>query len=299
MTPQDTVRPTNPRMKALIGSPLKVLDHGFVRVVDYMGTDASVVQAARVSYGEGTKTPSDDRSLIRYLMRHQHSTPFEMCEIKLHVKLPIFVARQWVRHRTASINEVSARYSVLSKEFYIPRLENITEQSSSNKQGRGEQLDEYDAREVRLVLGDHNENTYGLYEQLLSDDQDKGYGLARETARMVLPTNIYTEWYWKTNLHNLFHFLKLRSDPHAQFEIRCYAQAIADIVRNWVPDSYEAFQDYRQNAVTFSAQEWTVLRDLIPIGLRDKLFEDELGVEYGLSAREAREFIQKLRESAA
>ena len=183
----------------------KILDHGFIRVIDYMGNDASIVQAARVSYGEGTKKSRDDKSLIFYLMRHWHSTPFEMCEVKFHVKLPVFVARQWIRHRTANVNEYSARYSILDKEFYIPKFENLASQSSSNNQGRGEILDEEEASRVIQILKNDSLRNYENYEEMLSQDNKKG--LARELARMNLPANIYTQWYWKTDLHNLFNFI--------------------------------------------------------------------------------------------
>lgn len=278
-------------LETILHEPIPVLDHGFVRVVDYMGNDEAIVQAARVSYGTGTKAVQNDRGLIRYLMRHWHSTPFEMCEIKLHVKLPVFVARQWIRHRTANVNEYSARYSILDREFYIPTGDQIARQSQVNNQGRGEPIDPIEAQEVRVAFADHSDASYNLYEQLLAEDPDEGYGIARETARMVLPTNIYTQWYWKVDLHNLFHFLRLRADPHAQLEIRAYADAICRIVKAWVPLAYEAFEDYRLNAVTFSAQEMKALLDMIPPNAMREA--DEL-IQYGLSAREARELLQKL-----
>jgi thymidylate synthase (FAD) len=209
-----------------------VLDHGFVRVVDYMGDDAAIVQAARVSYGQGTKHARDDSGLIRYLMRHWHSTPFEMCEIKLHVKLPVFVARQWIRHRTANVNEYSARYSILDREFYIPAPDALAAQSS-----------------------------YDHYEAMLS--QDGQLGLARELARMNLPMNIYTQWYWKVDLHNLMHFLRLRADAHAQYEIRVYADAICELVKAWVPATFKAFEDYRLNAAQFSGPGMACLRRML------------------------------------
>jgi thymidylate synthase (FAD) len=229
-----------------------VLDHGFVRVIDYMGNDSAIVQAARVSYGSGTKKTQDDASLIRYLMRHWHSTPFEMCEIKLHVKLPVFVARQWIRHRTANINEYSARYSILDKEFYIPEAVNLASQSKVNNQGRGDTLKADEAKKVLDVLKLDSERSYDNYEKLLSSEGKPG--LARELARMNLPTNIYTQWYWKTNLHNLFNFLRLRADNHAQYEIRVYAELICELVKAWVPEAYKAFDDYRLNSVNLSRQ---------------------------------------------
>ncbi len=254
-----TLRATVPALEAMLFTALPVLDHGFVRVVDYMGDDAAVVQAARVSYGRGTRRALEDEGLIRYLMRHHHSTPFEMCEIKFHVKLPIFVARQWIRHRTANVNEYSARYSILDKDYYIPEPGQLAAQSSSNRQGRGEVLDSQTATRVLALLREDAEQTYGHYEEMLSEET----GLARELARMNLTLNTYTQWYWKTDLHNLFHFLRLRADSHAQYEIRVYAEAMMETVKAWVPLSYNAFCDYRLGAVTFSAKMMAVLRKLL------------------------------------
>ncbi len=254
-----TLRATVPALEAMLFTALPVLDHGFVRVVDYMGDDAAVVQAARVSYGRGTRRALEDEGLIRYLMRHHHSTPFEMCEIKFHVKLPIFVARQWIRHRTANVNEYSARYSILDKDYYIPEPGQLAAQSSSNRQGRGEVLDSQTATRVLALLREDAEQTYGHYEEMLSEET----GLARELARMNLTLNTYTQWYWKTDLHNLFHFLRLRADSHAQYEIRVYAEAMMETVKAWVPLSYNAFCDYRLGAVTFSAKMMAVLRRLL------------------------------------
>jgi thymidylate synthase (FAD) len=255
-----TRRPTVPALEEKIFTAMPVLDHGFVRVVDYMGDDAAVVQAARVSYGRGTRKTSEDEGLIRYLMRHYHSTPFEMCEIKYHVKLPIFVARQWIRHRTANVNEYSARYSILDKEFYIPAPEHLAAQSADNRQGRGAVLEGEDAARVLAMLRQDAEQTYAHYEEMLDED---GPGLARELARMNLTLNTYTQWYWKTDLHNLFHFLRLRADSHAQYEIRVYAEAMLETVKAWVPLSYAAFADYRLGAVTFSAKMLEVLRRML------------------------------------
>jgi len=221
----------------------KVLDKGFVRVVDVMGTDSSIVQAARISYGSGVKTPEQDRALIRYLMRNRHTSPFEMCEIKFHLKMPFIIGKQCIRHRTANINEYSGRYSEMIKEFYIPSLENIGVQSSSHKQGRGEALETEKAKEIQDLFQKHCQETYELYENLLQK------GLAKELARMVLPTNIYTEFYWKIDLHNLFHFLNVRLHPGAQFEMQEYARVIAEIVKEYFPVSFEAFLDYRKNSV--------------------------------------------------
>jgi thymidylate synthase (FAD) len=255
-----TRRPTVPALEEMLFTAIPLLDHGFVRVVDYMGDDAAVVQAARVSYGRGTRKTSEDEGLIRYLMRHYHSTPFEMCEIKYHVKLPIFVARQWIRHRTANVNEYSARYSILDKEFYIPAPEHLAAQSADNRQGRGAVLEGEDAARVLAMLRQDAEQTYAHYEEMLDED---GPGLARELARMNLTLNTYTQWYWKTDLHNLFHFLRLRADSHAQYEIRVYAEAMLETVKAWVPLSYAAFADYRLRAVTFSAKMLEVLRRML------------------------------------
>ena len=260
-----TRRATVPTLEAMLFSAIPVLDHGFVRVVDYMGDDAAVVQAARVSYGRGTRKVSEDEGLIRYLMRHRHSTPFEMCEIKLHVKLPIFVARQWIRHRTANVNEYSARYSVMDREFYIPSPANLAAQSASNRQGRGDLLEGDEASEVLAMLRADAERNYNHYERMLNEGgaDPSRRGLARELARMNLTLNTYTQWYWKTDLHNLFHFLSLRADPHAQYEIRAYADAILDVTRAWVPASCRAFEDYRMGAATFSATMLTALRRML------------------------------------
>ena len=257
-TPRQTLRAVSEGMEAHLYRAHPVLDHGFIRVVDYMGDDAAVVQAARVSYGAGTKHVQNDEGLIRYLMRHWHSTPFEMCEIKLHVKLPVFVARQWIRHRTANVNEYSARYSILDREFYIPAPEHLAAQSVVNNQGRGEVLTGAESARVLELLKSDANTAYDHYEAMLS--QDGQQGLARELARMNLPANIYTQWYWKVDLHNLFHFLRLRADPHAQYEIRVYAEAIAACVKDWVPLAYAAFEDYRMGGVNMSAKAVAVLK---------------------------------------
>jgi thymidylate synthase (FAD) len=255
-----TLRATVPALEDMLFKALPVLDHGFVRVVDYMGDDAAVVQAARVSYGRGTRKTTEDEGLIRYLMRHHHSTPFEMCEIKYHVKLPIFVARQWIRHRTANVNEYSARYSIMDKDYYLPDPAQLATQSANNHQGRGEILDAATATKVLDLLRDDAEQTYGHYEEMLDES---GIGLARELARMNLTLNTYTQWYWKTDLHNLFNFLRLRADAHAQYEIRVYADAMMETAKAWVPASYAAFCDYRLGAVTFSAKMLEVLKKLL------------------------------------
>ena len=253
-----TKRPTVRALEEILYAAHHVLDHGFIRVVDYMGDDTSVVQAARVSYGRGTKQVSDDRNLIRYLLRHHHTTPFEMAEIKLHVKLPIFVARQWIRHRTASVNEYSARYSILDKEFYVPDRSNLASQSSTNRQGREGVLEPHEADRVLGILTRDAENAYADYLDMLNVDgndnvlsEDRS-GLARELARMNLSLNFYTQWYWKIDLHNFMNFLRLRADPHAQFEIRAYADTLLEIFRAWCPLSYEAFLEYKLHAAVLS-----------------------------------------------
>jgi thymidylate synthase (FAD) len=261
-----TQRPTVPALEAMLFRPYPVLDHGFIRVIDYMGDDSAIVQAARVSYGRGTKRVQEDVGLIRYLMRHRHTTPFEMCEIKFHVKLPIFVARQWIRHRTASVNEYSARYSILDKEFYIPAPEHLAAQSTSNRQGRGTVLQGQEAAQALAILREDAERTYANYAQMLNegDHADPNrQGLARELARMNLTLNTYTQWYWKTNLHNLFHFLSLRADSHAQYEIRVYADVMMQMTEAWVPAAAAAFRDYRLGAVTLSAQMVQVLQRML------------------------------------
>ena len=250
-TATPTLRAVSEGMEAHLYTPKPVLDHGFIRVIDYMGDDSAIVQGARVSYGAGTKHVQNDEGLIRYLMRHWHSTPFEMCEIKLHVKLPVFVARQWIRHRTANVNEYSARYSILDREFYIPAPDALAAQSTVNNQGRGETLQGAEAERVLELLKSDASRCYDNYEAMLS--QDGQAGLARELARMNLPANIYTQWYWKVDLHNLFHFLRLRADIHAQYEIRVYADAICKIVADWVPAAYGAFEDYRLGGANLSA----------------------------------------------
>ncbi|MFC3615681.1 FAD-dependent thymidylate synthase [Lutimaribacter marinistellae] len=276
-----TRRVVAPGMEAHLYTAHPVLDHGFVRVIDYMGDDAAICQAARVSYGKGTKSVQNDEGLIRYLMRHWHSTPFEMCEIKLHVKLPVFVARQWIRHRTANVNEYSARYSILDREFYIPAPENLAAQSEVNNQGRGAALEGEEAARVLEYLKADSARAYDHYEEMIG--QDGQQGLARELARMNLPANIYTQWYWKVDLHNLFHFLRLRADAHAQYEIRVYADALCKVVADWVPFAYRAFEDYRLGAVTLSAQMLACLRRM----LAGEAVTQE---NSGLTAREWREF---------
>jgi thymidylate synthase (FAD) len=264
-----TRRISAPALEEILFEPLPVLDHGFVRVVDYMGNDAAVVQAARVSYGRGTRPVNEDQGLINYLMRHRHTTPFEMCEIKYHVKLPIFVARQWIRHRTANVNEYSARYSILDNEFYVPAPEHLAAQTSTNRQGRGDLLEGPEAQHVLGLLRDDAERAYAGYSKLLNQDAvgrtiDKNRaGLARELARLNLTLGFYTQWYWKTDLHNLMHFLSLRADPHAQYEIRAYAEVMLDTLKRWVPMTYAAFLEYRMNAETISATGLAVIRRML------------------------------------
>jgi thymidylate synthase (FAD) len=266
---ETTRRATVPALEEILYTRLPVLDRGFVRVVDYMGDDGAVVQAARVSYGRGTRKVSEDRGLIHYLMRHRHSTPFEMCEIKFHVKLPIFVARQWIRHRTANVNEYSARYSIMDNEFYIPAPAQLAAQSASNRQGRGDVLEGDEAARVLDLLRDDSRRQYDHYADMVNEN-DAGEaidparrGLARELARMSLTLNFYTQWYWKIDLHNLMHFLSLRADPHAQHEIRVYAEAMLDVMRRWVPLCHDAFVQHRLHAITLSAGALAVVKRLL------------------------------------
>ncbi len=288
-----TRRAAAPDLEALLYQPLPVLDHGFVRVIDYMGNDEAVVQAARVSYGRGTRQVNEDAGLIRYLMRHRHSTPFEMCEIKLHVKLPIFVARQWIRHRTANVNEYSARYSVLDREFYLPAVEHLGAQAASNRQGRSEALAPAEAARVLDLLRCDAETAYAHYEDMLNMREDgsivdpERIGLARELARINLSLNYYTQWYWKIDLHNLLHFLSLRADPHAQYEIRAYAEVMLDVVSRWVPLVFAAFREYRLGGVQLSATGLVVTRRL----LAGEVVTQETS---GLSGREWRDLMAAL-----
>ena len=324
----ETRRATVPALESILYERFDVLDHGFVRVIDYMGDDSAIVQAARVSYGAGTRRLREDRALIRYLLRHRHTTPFEMCELKLHIKAPIFVARQWLRHRTASVNEYSARYSRLDREFYVPdaaHLQSVHEeqigrqratssgmddlfaavdapderralaaQSGSNKQGRDDALSDAEARQALSRLDWISTRAYGVYKNLLNED-DSGEpkdperaGLARELARAALPVNYYTQFYWKIDLHNLLHFLSLRADDHAQYEIRAYAEAILDkIVMRWVPATYEAFRDYGMDAASLSKGGLDVVKRM----LAGEAVAQE---NSGLSKREWRELMAVL-----
>ena len=288
-----TRRATVPALEEMLYQPLSVLDHGFIRVVDYMGDDAAIVQAARVSYGRGTRRTSEDQGLINYLMRHRHTTPFEMCEIKYHVKLPIFVARQWIRHRTANVNEYSARYSILDNEFYVPALEHLAAQARTNRQGREQLLEGATAQRVLDLLRRDAERVYAGYAELLNEDASGAPidpaqpGLARELARINLSLGFYTQWYWKTDLHNLMHFLALRADPHAQFEIRAYAEVMLGTLARWVPMTHAAFLEYRMNAALISATGLGVLRRLLA-------GESVAPEASGLSAREWRELMALL-----
>ena len=288
-----TLRPTVPALEEILFQPIPLLDHGFIRIIDYMGDDNAVVQAARVSYGRGTKKVSEDRGLINYLMRHWHTTPFEMAEIKVHVKLPIFVARQWIRHRTASINEYSARYSVLDREFYLPHEDQLKAQATSNRQGRGDGLDPAEAARVLDLLRGDSERTYENYAWMLNEAPDGSRvdperdGLARELARINLTLATYTQWYWKTNLHNLMNFLRLRADVHAQYEIRVYADALVDVMARWVPLSHEAFLEHRLGAETLSRTALEAVKRMVAGEKVD-------AGSSGLSAREWRELATML-----
>ncbi|OJX68093.1 FAD-dependent thymidylate synthase [Magnetospirillum sp. 64-120] len=286
-----TFRPVAEGMEAHVNVYHPVLDHGFIAVKDYMGDDLSILQMARMSYGKGTKGLSDDRALLRYLMRHQHTSPFEGCVIKLHVKLPIFVMRQWVRHRTASLNEYSARYSILPDEFYMPAPELLAVQSKDNKQGRGDALSAEQSAEVLRILREDAERNFATYHKLLNADEDGNAidegaeGIARELARIGLPLSTYTQMYWQTNLHNLMHFLRLRADPHAQYEIRVFAEKMLDVMNDWVPVTTEAFRDYQLEAGRVSRMEIALLRDLL--AGKATLADAE---RYGMTKREIREF---------
>jgi thymidylate synthase (FAD) len=286
-----TKRVTSPELEKVLYEAIPVLDHGFIRIIDYMGDDSSIVQSARVSYGKGTKKVSTDEGLIRYLMRHWHSTPFEMCEIKYHVKLPIFIARQWIRHRTANVNEYSARYSILDKEFYIPSKEQLSAQATNNRQGRGDLITGQQADEVLKILKDDAVRTYDNYEKMLNERFDgtiideKKSGLARELARMNLTLNSYTQWYWKTDLLNLMNFLFLRGDSHAQYEIRVYAEKMLETVKKWVPITHAAFLDYRVGAAHLSSKGLKIIKSMIngnKVGYEDS----------GLSKREWNELME-------
>jgi thymidylate synthase (FAD) len=287
-----TRRATVPALEKILYAPINVLDHGFVRVIDYMGDDSAIVQAARVSYGKGTKQVSQDKGLINYLMRHSHTTPFEMCDIKFHIKLPIFVARQWIRHRTASVNEYSARYSILGNEFYLPAKENLASQSKANRQGRSDDAvpDDVAARVLAMLKNDAT-TCYDHYITMMNEDDEGNVitedtiGITRELARMNLTLNYYTEWYWKINLHNLLHFLRLRADNHAQYEIRVYAEAMLEIVKAWVPYAFEAFEEHCMKAAHFSRSGVALIKRMIA-------GEEVTEENSGMSKREFAEVMQ-------
>ena len=288
-------RAVSPELEEVLFEPKQVLDHGFVRVIDYMGTDSSIVQAARVSYGAGTKKVNEDAGLINYLLRHRHTTPFEMCEIKFHIKLPIFIARQWIRHRTANVNEYSGRYSIMDKEFYLPKAEHLAAQSKQNHQGRGETLSGVEADRALEILEKDSIEAYKHYEELLNGDEagnihdESKQGLARELARMNLPVNFYTQWYWKIDLHNLLHFLALRADSHAQYEIRAYADVMLDMVKRWVPITYNAFMDYRMGGADISSKGMDIIKRMIA-------GEDVSQENSGMSKGEWRELMAVLQK---
>jgi len=291
-----TIRPVSPELEQVLYTPFPVLDHGFIRVVDYMGNDSSVVQAARVSYGQGTKKVNADKGLINYLIAHHHTTPLEMCEIKFHIKLPIFIARQWIRHRTANVNEYSARYSIMEDEFYIPKAANLAAQSKQNHQGRDEagSLSAEEQKRVLEILKNDSRNCYDNYLDMINQDKngtiidESRDGLARELARMNLTLNCYTQWYWKIDLHNLFHFLALRVDSHAQYEIREYAKIMLDLVQKWVPFSYEAFAKNRLNSKEFSGAAIEVIQKMLN---NEKVNREETN----LSSREWDELMSTLK----
>ena len=278
-----TKRPTVKQIEDLLFDEIRVLDKGFLRVVDYMGDDAAIVQSARVSYGKGTKTVSQDSALISYLIRHRHTTPFEMCEIKFHVKLPMFVARQWIRHRTANVNEYSARYSVLEDEFYFPDKCDIGYQSKHNAQGTHGTVEDEVSQKFALDLKKNTQFCYDAYKSSLDA------GISRETSRITIPLNCYTQWYWKIDLHNLLHFVKLRSDHHAQHEIREYAKVMEDIIKAWVPLTYKAFKEYVKNSVTFSESGMKFLRSKIN-------GDEKTPEEFGIGKRESKEIISALED---
>ncbi|MDX1974722.1 MAG: FAD-dependent thymidylate synthase [Rickettsiales bacterium] len=294
-----TRRDVAPALEEMLYTAVPVLDHGFVRVIDYMGTDSAVVQAARVSYGRGTKKVNEDAGLINYLLRHRHTTPFEMCEIKFHIKLPIFIARQWIRHRTANVNEYSARYSILDKEFYIPQAEQLAPQSKKNHQGRSDQtLSAQESARVLQLLKADSEQVYSHYEELMNTthageviDESRD-GIARELARMNLTLNYYTQWYWKIDLHNLMHFLALRADSHAQYEIRAYANVMIEMLKAWVPLTYQAFTDYRVGGVNVSAKGRSLIKRMIA---GEKVTQETSGMSKG----EWREFAESLELPSA
>ena len=250
-----TLRTTVPTIDAHLYTPYGVLDNGFIRIIDYMGDDAAIVQAARVSYGKGTKSFREDAGLINYLMSNDHTSPFEMCEIKFHIKAPIFVVRQWFRHRTANQNEYSARYSQLPDDFYTPRKEDIRYQDAENKQASGDQLENTDASYSFYQMNHSQIESFKYYEELLER------GVSREQARVVIPVGAYTQFYWKIDLHNLLRFLKLRLDEHAQYEIRQYAKNMYSMAKLWVPETMKAFDNHVLHAIRLSEEEKHIVHD--------------------------------------
>lgn len=246
-----------PAAEEILDKEFQVLDKGFVRLVDYYGSDSRIVQAARVSYGEGTKTVSQDGALIDYLLRHQHTSPFEQVVFTFHLKMPIFVARQWVRHRMGRMNEVSGRYSIMKDEFYVPENSCISKQSTNNKQGRGEAFEEQQAKEFQAEFIEGQQKAYEVYKDMVEK------GIAREIARINLPLALYTEFYWQMDLHNLFHFLKLRLDNHAQYEIRLYAEKILEIIKTVCPMAVSSFENTMEKAVSFNGEEMEALRKIL------------------------------------
>ena len=290
-----TRRATVPALEEILYHPFPILDHGFIRVMDYMGDDSAIVQAARVSYGKGTKKVSEDQGLINYLMRHRHTTPFEMCELKLHLKMPIFVARQWLRHRTANVNEYSARYSVLDREFYTPEPQHLAAQSKINNQGRGEVLEGRDAERVLHFLKEDALTSYKHYQDMLNFDDEGNVidenrpSVARELARMNLPVSFYTQMYWKIDLHNFMHFISLRADSHAQYEIRVFAEKMLEIFKAWLPLTYNAFMEYKMGANLISKSG----TDIIRRALNGEKVTREL---VGMSMREWQELVASFPE---
>lgn len=289
-TETPTKRPTSPGAESLMFVRHPVLDHGHVTLIDYMGTDEAIEQAARISFNSEGRTPDDTRNLLRYMFRHRHTSPTEQCHLRLHVKLPIFVERQWARHRTAKWNEASARYQKLPEEAYMPEADQVCYQSTENKQGRAGRVEMQYNDWFRDTLDSSNKEAFGVYQQAAQD------GVALETARLSLPVNTYTEKIWCMDLHNLFHFLSLRMDSHAQWEIRQYANVIGEIVKAWAPISYQAFMDYDFNARRFSAIELDAL--LSYFGDEDRRLILNDARRSGLKGRELREFEAKLKPSS-
>jgi thymidylate synthase (FAD) len=282
-----TKRSTINHIDEILGQKIDVLDFGFISVVDYMGCDSDIANAARVSYGNGTKTVNQDEGLIRYLMRHRHTTPFEMCEIKMHLKMPIFIARQWMRHRTANVNEISARYSIIKDEYYVPEIERMSQQSAINNQGSGDRLPDDLANNIKKEMNELCADTFLTYDELINEKH-----LARELARSILPQSTYTEFFWKIDLHNLLHFVSLRADSHAQYEIQQYAIKILDIVKSWLPFTYKAFMDYRMNSMSFTGFDLGEMGDFFD---KDKILS-YIAKNEGSKKGEVKELCAKLKK---